>query len=84
MGNITRVKVELRGGSGKTSAYDADKQFRAMHSAFKRAVSDEGIITLYKQKQIHETKGQKRRRKMKAVLLTHKKEQSKLRKRDNR
>lgn len=79
MGNATRVRVELREGLGKSSYYDMEKQFRAMHSAFKRAVNDEGIITLYKQKQVHETRGEKRRRKKKAAILNHRKEQNKLR-----
>ena len=77
MANMTRVRVELR-ETGKSGYYDKEKQFRAMHSAFKRAVNDEGIIPLWKQKQYHETKGEKRRRKRKEAMLNRRKEQSKL------
>jgi ribosomal protein S21 len=49
-----------------------------MHSAFKRAVNEEGIIPLWKQKQYHETKGEKRRRKRKEAAQNRRKEQNKL------
>lgn len=77
MANATRVRVELR-ETGKVGYHEGERQFKAMHAAFKRAVNDEGIILLYKQKQSHETRGEKRRRKNKEAMLNRRKEQNKI------
>ena len=88
MANVPRIRVELRdkpvrhNSHSHSHSYSSDRegdaQFRVLHSAFKRAVNEEGIIQLWKQKQYHETKGEKRRRKRKEGKLNRIKEENKL------
>lgn len=78
MANATRIKVELKDLHIKNDR-DKDAAFRALHAAFKRQVSDAGIIALWKQHQYAETDGQKRRRKRKEAALNRRKEANKTR-----
>lgn len=62
MANKTRVRVELRAGR---NSGDKERAFRSLHSAFKRKVTEAGIISDWKSHQFFESKGEKRRRKAK-------------------
>ena len=78
MANVTRVKVTLDDVKGNRRSRDDNyKLFRQMFGLFKRQVTEAGIITLWKQKQFHETRGEKRRRKRKEALLQRMKDEAK-------
>lgn len=51
------------------------EDFRILHTRFKRRVNEAGILTEYKQRQYHESKGEKKRRKQKESILRRKKEE---------
>jgi ribosomal protein S21 len=80
MANTTRVRVELReSGRGR---HDRERDFRQMLATFRRRVNEAGIIPLWKKKQFHESKGEKRRRKRKDRELEIQKEIQKEKLRD--
>jgi ribosomal protein S21 len=59
------VRVVARELGARSSQNDRDREFKKMLSIFRKAVTDSGVITLYKQKQFFESPGEKRRRKLK-------------------
>jgi ribosomal protein S21 len=74
----TRIRIELR-DPGPNASFDAqDRAFRAMLAKFKKAVNDDGLLTLYKQKQSFESRGQRLRRKRKESLARLAKEEREL------
>lgn len=66
MANVTRIRVEQK--------YPGE-DFRILHTRFKRRVNESGLLTEYKQRQYHETKGEKRRRKHKESIVKRRKEE---------
>lgn len=64
MANAVRVRVEQK--------YPGE-DIRNLKQRFKRRVDDAGIIPEFKQRQYHETKGERRRRKLKEMILRCKK-----------
>lgn len=66
MANAVRIRVEQR--------YPGE-DFRILHTRFKRRVNESGLLTEYKQRQYHESKGEKKRRKLKESILKRKKEE---------
>ena len=77
-----RVRVEARPLHPNASKEDKERNFKIMFAIFKRAVDNSGILTRFKEKQFYESKGQKRRRKIKESALQRRKEvQTKIRER---
>ena len=66
MANVTRIKVEQR--------YPGE-DFRILHTRFKRRVNESGLLTEYKMRQYFESKGERKRRKLKESILKRKKEE---------
>ena len=69
---IAQVRVELKPLPAGASRDQKDKAFKGMFSAFKKQVNSLGILTEYKEKQVYETKSQKKRRKLKESILQKK------------
>ena len=69
MANMAHIRVEQR--------YPGE-DFRILHTRFKRRVNEAGLLTEYKQRQYHESKGERRRRKLKESILRIKKEEREL------
>ena len=63
MANISRCRVELK--EHGRSREDKERSFKQMFSAFKRKVSEAGVISEFKKKQYFESKSEKKRRKKK-------------------
>lgn len=59
---------------GRASKRDRDNEFKKMLSVFRKGVTDSGVMNLYKEKQEYESKGEKRRRKMKESKLNRNKD----------
>lgn len=62
----------------KETGKSSEENFKIMLGKFRKRTTDSGIITLWKKKQYFESKGEKRRRKMKETALQRKKETSKI------
>jgi ribosomal protein S21 len=69
------VRVEARPISSDASWDQKDRAFKAMMAAFKRKVNESGIMLEYSRKQSYESKGQKRRRKLKEAIARRRKEE---------
>lgn len=63
MASATRVRVELRHYNPNASADERDSGFRQMFKAFKKQMSDSGVLHTYKQHETFESRSRKRRRK---------------------
>jgi ribosomal protein S21 len=66
MANAVRIRVEQR--------YPGE-DFRILHTRFKRRVNESGLLTEYKQRQYHESAGEKRRRKKQESIIKRRKEE---------
>lgn len=66
MANVVRIRVEQR---------YAGEDFRILHTRFKRRINESGLLTEYKQRQAYESKGEKRRRKLKESISKRRKEE---------
>lgn len=64
MANVTRVRIERK----------KDGDFKNFLRDFKNAVDDEGIVKEFKRKQYHESKSEKKRRKIKEAYIRRQKE----------
>jgi ribosomal protein S21 len=62
----------------KETGKSSEENFKIMLGKFRKRTTDSGIITLWKKKQYFESKGEKRRRKMKETALQRRKETSKI------
>ena len=71
MANKTRVRVELR---PSRNSGDKERAFRSLHAAFKRKVTEAGILTDWKAHQFYESPGEKRRRKQKESVQERQKQ----------
>lgn len=71
---VARIRVVARHLSPNASMDEKDRNFRMMFAAFKRQVNESGILTIYKEKQFYESKGEKRRRKRKECDLERRKD----------
>lgn len=72
MSNVTRCKVtadDLRRGSR-----DDFKTFKQLLGLFRKRVNESGVLTIYKEKQYYESKGEKRRRKKREMEHNARKE----------
>ena len=65
------VRVIARDLGAKADRSDRDREFKKMLSIFRKAVTDNGCVALYKQKQTFESPGEKRRRKRKENRANH-------------
>ncbi len=79
MGNVARVRVELKHAYHNQSQEQQDRAFKSMFAAFKRKVNEAGIMADFKDRQYYESPGEKRRRKKKEQISQSGKE-TKLRK----
>jgi len=70
----TNIRIEARPLHPNASPEQKDRAFRAMMAAFKKSVNDAGILTEYNQRSTYESKGQKKRRKLKEAQLQRRKE----------
>jgi len=61
--SVVRVRVELRELHPSAGREDRDFSFRKMHSAFKKAVTDAGVLHEYKQHEYYESPSEIKRRK---------------------
>lgn len=66
---VTRIKVVARNLHPNASYEEKERNFRMLHSTFKKAVNDSGILIKFKEKQFFESKSEKRRRKAKESAL---------------
>ena len=66
MANVVNVRVEQR--------YPGE-DFRILHTRFKRRVNESGVLMEYKQRQYHESAGEKKRRKRQESLTKRRKEE---------
>lgn len=69
MGNITRVRVEV-----KNKYNDNYRNFKEMFSEFKRRVSSAGILADLKDHQFYESKSDKARKKKKETIAKYRSE----------
>ena len=69
------VRVVSRDLGSKSNSEAQNREFRKMLSIFRKAVTDSGCITLWKQKQTYESPGEKRRRKKKECAANKRKEE---------
>lgn len=60
--SVTRVRVELRNLPPTASREDREMAFRKMHTAFKKAVTEAGVLHQYKQHEFYESPSEKKRR----------------------
>lgn len=60
--SIARVRVELRDLPPTASREDREMAFRKMHTAFKKAVTEAGVLHQYKQHEYYESPSEKKRR----------------------
>jgi len=72
----SNVKVKLDDVPPNASPKVRDYAFKKMLTKFRKAMMDQGVISTWKKYQTHETKGEKRRRKIKESRQQHKKEDS--------
>jgi len=77
--NVARIRVVARHLHPNASWEEKDKNFRILHATFKRQVNESGILTIYKERQTYESKGEKRRRKRRESELQRRKEKESLR-----
>jgi ribosomal protein S21 len=68
------VRVVSRDLGPRASESEKDREFKRMLSIFRKAVTDNGCIQLWKQKQTFESRGDKARRKRKEAVLARRKE----------
>lgn len=68
---LGRVKVESKYIS---DFYDRDKAFKILLATFKKQVNEEGILSVWKEKQVFESKSRKKRRLRKESALRRGKE----------
>lgn len=61
--SIARVRIELRDLPPTASREDREMAFRKMHTAFKKAVTEAGVLHQYKQHEYYESPSEKKRRK---------------------
>jgi len=66
---VTRAKVTMRDLPPNASYQDKEIAFRKLFSAFKKAVTDAGILHEYKKYEYYESPGEKRRRKKRELEL---------------
>jgi len=66
--NVARVRVEAKDRGNHWE--DRDKEFRTLMGKFRKAVSEAGIINIYKQKETYESEGRKRRRKKREAEIS--------------
>lgn len=76
--SVARVRVEAKNLHPNANFGERERNFKIMFSIFKKAVNDSGILTIYKEKQSYESKGEKRRRKSKEAALQRRKEKLEL------
>ena len=74
MAKVARVRVELKLNNPRATKEERERAFRAMHSAFRKKVTEAGIISKYKEKQFFESKSEKKRRRSKKAELERKKQ----------
>ena len=67
--SVTRVKVVAKSLHPNASKEERDRNFKILLSTFKKAVNDSGVLTKFKEKQVFESKGDRRRRKAKEAEL---------------
>lgn len=80
MGNISRVKVELRKNTSEyTSKYDEERAFKSLFTAFKRICTEAGIAHQSKKYERYEKPSEIRHKKKREKLL----EQSKRKRNSN-
>lgn len=60
--SVSRVRVELRDLPPTASREDREMAFRKMHTAFKKAVTEAGVLHQYKQHEYYESPSEKKRR----------------------
>ena len=61
--SVSRARVELKDLPSNSSYQDRDIAFRKLMTAFKKAVSEAGILNAYRQHEVYEKPGERRRRK---------------------
>lgn len=60
--SVVRVRVSLRDLPPTASREDREMAFRKMHTAFKKAVTEAGVLHQYKQHEYYESPSEKKRR----------------------
>ena len=63
--SITRIKVVAKHLHPNASYDERERNFKILLHSFQKAVNDSGLLTKFKEKQFYESKGEKRRRKIK-------------------
>ena len=72
---MANIRIELDHLRPNASYKEREYAFKRMLSKFRKAVTDSGVISNWKAKQVHETKGEKRRRKLKESIRQRQKEE---------
>lgn len=62
--SVANVKVVAKHLSPNPSRDERDRNFKMLFTSFKRAVAQSGVLKEYKKHESYESKGQKRRRKL--------------------
>lgn len=73
--SVARVRVELAELRFNASYEKRDRAFRRMWADFKRQVNESGILSDFKERQSFESKGQKKRRKLREAKIRRLKEE---------
>lgn len=74
MANATRCKVTLDDLGRRGKSRDNHKTFKSLLGLFRKRVNESGVLTIYKEKQYYESKGEKRRRKRREMEHNARKE----------
>lgn len=74
MANATRCRVTLDDLGRRGKSRDQQKVFKSLLGLFRKRVNESGVLTLYKENQYYESKGEKRRRKSREMEHNAKKE----------
>lgn len=61
--SAVRARAKLRDLPGNLSPQEREHEFKRMFTAFKKAVTEAGVLHSYKQHEHFESRGEKRRRK---------------------
>ncbi len=77
MANKANVRVECKNFNPHAHPEDRMREFKRMHTVFKRLVSVNGVLYEYKEHQHYESKSRKRRRKKREAELARLKDKLK-------
>jgi len=66
---VANVKVVGKHLSNNPSRDERDRNFKSLFTAFKRAVAQSGVLKEYKKHETYESRGQKKRRKLRESMI---------------